>query len=246
MASAAESLRLEPTMPPGFTLVTLRESGDALAHAIRIAPDAGAATMVWVRRFDLVEFALVMEPDMPLRTARLAHYLCMNALADALSVHCPPERPVLFGWPDALLYDHGLIGGGRSAWPEACGEDQTPDWLVFGAMVRASRPSPFEDAPLLTGVAMDEGGFQEVDAADLVESFSRHVMLNVSRWNSDGPQATVRRFLDRMEKKQGVRHGIAPEGDLIATSQAGDERRSFLEALAAADWFDAQEGAPKL
>ncbi len=246
MATASDTLRRTPVMPPGFTLVPLREAGDAFAHAIRIAPEAGAATLVWVRRFDLVEFALVLEPDAPLMTARLAHYLCMNALADALSVHCPPERPILFNWPDALIYDHGLIGGGRIGWPEGCAEDETPDWLVFGAMVRASRPSPFEDQPTLTGVAMDEGGFEEVDAADLVESFARHLMLNVSRWQSDGSKAAVRRWLDRLQRKEGVRHGIEPNGDLIMAGQAGTTRRDFLAALAETAWLDAAEGAPKL
>ncbi len=246
MARQTGEMRPEPVLPPGFTLQTLRESGDAFAHAIHIAPEAGAATLVWVRRFDLVEFALVLEPDAPLVTARLAHYLCMNALADALSVHCPPERPILFGWPDALMYDHGLIGGGRTTWPQDCAETDVPDWLVFGAMVRASRSTPFEDRPGQIGTALDEEGFENVDAADLVESFSRHVMLNVSRWQSDGPKATARRWLDRLDKKPGFRHGIEPNGDLLATSQAGDERRSFTQALAAADWFDAAEGAPKL
>jgi Biotin/lipoate A/B protein ligase family len=245
-------MRRTPVLPPGFTLVPLREAGDAFAHAVKMAPESGAATLVWVRRFDLVEFALVLEPDVPLQTARLAHYLCMNALADALSVHCPPERPILFGWPDALMYDHGLIGGGRLAWPEGCAETDVPEWLVFGAMVRASRRSPLEDVRVaggpapLTGTAMDEEGFEDVDAVDLVESFSRHAMLGVSRWDSDGPKATVARWLDRLEKKPGFRHGIAPDGDLLVTSQAGEERRGLIDALRRADWFDAAEGAPKL
>ena len=53
------NLRREPVLPPGFSLVSLRESGDAFVHAVKLAPEAGAATLVWVRRFDLVEFALV-------------------------------------------------------------------------------------------------------------------------------------------------------------------------------------------
>lgn len=242
-----EALRREPVLPPGFSLVALRESGDAFAHAAKIAPEAGAATLVWVRRFDLVEFALVLEPDAPLATARLAHYLCMNALADALAVHCPPERPILFGWPGALMYDHGLMGGGRLCWPEGCAEADVPEWIVFGAMVRASRRTPFEDmAGTGSGTAMDEEGFEDVDAVDLVESFARHVMLGVNRWQGDGPKATVKRWLDRLEKKPGFRHGIEPNGDLIATSQAGSERRGFIEALRLAEWFDEGEGAPKL
>lgn len=239
-----DDLRPEPVLPPGFTLATLRESGDAFAHACAIAPEAGAATLVWVRRFDIVEFAVVLEPDAPLREARLAHYLAMNALADALAVHCPPERPILFRWPDAVVYDHGLIGGGRTNWPDACGEDAVPDWLVFGAMVRATTMSPFAQGQ--TGVGMAEEGFEEVDAVDLIEAFARHLMLGVTRWQSDGARACVRRWLDRLDKAPGVRHGVEPNGDLVATTQAGKERRGLIEALARADWLDRESGGPKL
>ncbi|AZO78828.1 MULTISPECIES: biotin/lipoate--protein ligase family protein [unclassified Bosea (in: a-proteobacteria)] len=239
-----DDLRREPVLPPGFSLVTLRESGDAFAHAQAIAGEAGAATLVWVRRFDIVEFAVVLEPDAILAEARLAHYLAMNALADALSVYSPPKRPLLFRWPDALTYDLGLIGGGRLGWPAECPENQVPDWLVFGAMVRATTMSPFELGQ--TGVGMAEEGFEEVDAVDLIEAFCRHLMLGVSYWQEEGAKAAARRWLDRLEKVVGVRHGIEPNGDLIATSQFGIERRSLTEALAKVDWLDRDSGAPKL
>ena len=38
-----DDLRREPVLPPGFSLVTLRESADAFAHACTIAAGAGAA-----------------------------------------------------------------------------------------------------------------------------------------------------------------------------------------------------------
>src|SRR2546428_9203785 len=83
-------------LPPPFRLVPLREAGDAFAHATTIAAEAGAGTLVWVGRFDLVEFALVLEPDEPLRSARRAFYAGMTALADALLVHAPPEKIIAF------------------------------------------------------------------------------------------------------------------------------------------------------
>src|SRR5262249_56986021 len=57
-------------LPPPFRLVTLREVGDAFAHASAVAGDEGAGTLVHVGRFDLVEFAVVLEPDERLSTAR--------------------------------------------------------------------------------------------------------------------------------------------------------------------------------
>ena len=126
----------ELDLPPPFTLVTLREVGDAFSHAVEIAPEQGAGTLVYVGRFDLAEFAVVLEPDEPLRTARRALYLGMAALVDALLAYAPPEKAVEVAWPDAIHVDGGLVGGGRLAWPQDAGEDEPPDWLVFGAMIR--------------------------------------------------------------------------------------------------------------
>src|SRR5271169_6930556 len=88
-------------LPPPFRAVALREVGDAFAHAIRIAPDSGAGTLVHVGRFDLAEFAVVLEPEEPLRTARRTLYAGMAALGDALAALAPPEKPISFAWPDA-------------------------------------------------------------------------------------------------------------------------------------------------
>src|SRR5215207_2779431 len=96
-------------LPPLFRLVSLREVGDAFAHAQAIAAGEGAGTLVWVGRFDLVEFALVLEPDEPLRSARRALYAGMAALADALEVHATTEKPIAFDWPDAVRVDGGLV-----------------------------------------------------------------------------------------------------------------------------------------
>src|SRR5512141_1942691 len=122
----------ELTLPPPFTLVRLRELGDAFAHATSIAPEQGAGTLVYVGRFDLAEFAVVLEPDEPLRGARRAHYMGMNALIDALLAYAPPEKPIAIEWPDAITVDGGLVGGGRLAWPRGASEDEPPQWLVFG------------------------------------------------------------------------------------------------------------------
>src|SRR5438105_3917927 len=92
-------------LPPPFRLITLREAGDAFRHAGAIAGEAGAGTLVHVGRFDLAEFALVLEPEEPLRSARRVLYAGLVALADALAVHAPPEKPITIDWPDAIRVD---------------------------------------------------------------------------------------------------------------------------------------------
>src|SRR6516165_5502192 len=124
-------------LPPPFRLVVLREVGDAFAHARAHASDLGAGTLVFVGRLDLAEFAVVLEPDEPLASARRAFYACMVALGDALAALAPPEKPIVIEWPDAIYVDRGLIGGGRLAWPDHADERAAPNWLVFGAAIRA-------------------------------------------------------------------------------------------------------------
>src|SRR5476649_2867407 len=101
----------ELSLPPPFTLVRLRELGDAFAQAKSIASEQGAGTLVYVGRFDLAEFAVVLEPDEPLRLARRVFYAGMAALADALIAHAQPDTAISIDWPDSISVNHGLVGG---------------------------------------------------------------------------------------------------------------------------------------
>ena len=151
--ASARPLRMtgpELRLPPPFTLVRLRELGDAFAHAQSIAAEAGAGTLVHVGRFDLAEFALVLEPEEPLATSRRAFIAGMAALADALAAHAQPETLIEVHWPGALTVNLGLVGGGRLAWPEDAKEDEVPDWLVFGGMIRTESMSAH--SPSLPGI----------------------------------------------------------------------------------------------
>ncbi|MGA7347183.1 MAG: biotin/lipoate--protein ligase family protein, partial [Pseudolabrys sp.] len=132
LETARSQTRLVPelALPPPFTAIRLREVGDAFAHAVAIAPEKGAGTLVYVGRFDLAEFAVVLEPEEPLLKARRAFYAGMAALADALAAHAQPETSIVIDWPDSIRVNGGLVGGGRLAWPEDAREIDTPPWLV--------------------------------------------------------------------------------------------------------------------
>src|SRR3954462_2049280 len=201
-------------LPPPFALVTLREVGDAFGHAQAIAAEEGAGTLVYVGRFDLAEFAVVLEPDEPLRTARRAFYTGMVALIDALLSHSPPEKPIAIDWPDAIRVDGGLIGGGRLAWPEGAREDEPPPWLVFGGMIRTVSMT---DNPGLhpMAAALDEEGFTDMAAAELVASFRRGLMGDSDAVHEDGFGAIGREYLQRLPRQSGVRRDTDENGDLL-------------------------------
>ncbi|MGL4635759.1 MAG: biotin/lipoate--protein ligase family protein [Beijerinckiaceae bacterium] len=243
-------------LPPGFEAIVLREGGDAFVYAQQIAAQRGAGTLVWVQRFDLVEFAVVLEPEEPLATARRALYAGMAAMADSLAVHCPPEKPIHFNWPDAMLFDHGLIGGGRLAWPENAAEDQPPEWLVFGGMMRtavvrnAASGVSLEPGTWSVGTSLEVEGFEEINSAALVESFARHLMRHVSVWLERGFPKMGREWLARLPEDKAIKRGIDANGDmLVHSADAPSEaavRHDLVSALAKVDWYDQESQEPKL
>jgi len=237
-------------LPPGFTEVKLRELGDAYAHACAIAQAQGAGALVWVGRYDLVEFAVVLEPDEPLAGARRAHFAAMNAIGDAIAAHCPPERDVAFAWPDTVLFDGALIGGLRLAWPQDCAEDQIPDWLVIGVMLRAADLSHVDTGLVPGSTSLLSEGFEMLDCEAIIASFTRHLMTHFDRWKEKGFKAVAQDFFARLPPgKAGERRAIDGDGDLLvhAPLDTGPARRSSLvDALQQAAWLDAQHGAPRL
>src|SRR5882757_5766290 len=208
---------LEQTLdlPPGYTLVALRELGDAFSHACEIAAEAGAGTLVWVRRYDLVEFAVVLEPDEPLRTARRAFYAGMVALTDALRAYAPPNKTVTIDWPDAIRVDGGLVGGGRLGWPASAKEDEPPPWLVFGAMIRTVSMTGEEPGVHPLGSALEQEGFGEPGAVQVTESFARHLMLTIDTWQVDGFGGVAREYLGRLSRERQTSRRIDDSGNLM-------------------------------
>jgi hypothetical protein len=234
-------------LPPPFRLVTLREVGDAFRHAQAIAAEEGAGTIVHVGRFDLVEFAVVLEPDEPLKVARRAFYAGMVALRDALVTHAPPERPITFTWPDAVHVDVGLIGGGRLAWPAGVAEGERPDWLVFGASVRTVAMGETEAGLRLLATALDEEGFDSLGSGRLVESFARHLMVAIDAWQANEFATVTKTYLEHLTLEKGAVPALDRNGDLLVRwrGQKEPDRHSLVAALAVPSWLDPETGGPR-
>jgi len=236
----------ELDLPPPFHLISLREVGDAFAYATAHAEEVGAGGLVFVGRFDLAEFAVVLEPEEPLRAARRAFYAGLSALADALASHAPPEKPIAFEWPDAIRVDGGLVGGGRIGWP-AGDEEEPPPWLVFGGMIRTVSMTDGEPGLRPLAATLEDEGFDGLGSGRLVESFARHLMVAIDAWQEKGFKEIAKDYLSRLPPEQGVRRDIDENGDLLIrrVGKADVERRPLLPALATPSWLDPATGGPR-
>lgn len=241
-------------LPPAFHPVALREHQDAFREAIALAPEQGAGTLTWVRRFDTVEFALVLEPEEPLASARRALYAAMSAVGDALLTYSPPEKPLDFSWPATIRFDGGIIGGARLAWPEGADENIPADWLVVGFMIRTVLPlkagsgNPL-DVVAHQGTSLEAEGFDMLDQGELIASFARHFMVYLDLWQEKGFVPVGENYLARIPEEKGAKRGIDPNGDLLVRRLPDIKtvvRQSLVEALAAPEWLDPETGEPWL
>lgn len=235
-------------LPPLFRLVTLRERGDAFAHAMAIAAEEGAATLVHVGRHDLAEFAVVLEPAEQLSTARRAIYIGLCALGDTLAAHAPPEKPISFDWPDAIFVDGGLVGGVRLGWPPGPEDGEPPPWLVVGAAIRVVAWDGLEAGQRPLTTTLEEEGFDDLGPGRLIESFARHLMAAVDAYQEKGFGDLTKRYLTRLVPEKDVRRDIDENGDLLVRPAGAHlgERRSLVSALATPSWLDPVTRGPRM
>ncbi|MFD1193073.1 biotin/lipoate--protein ligase family protein [Seohaeicola saemankumensis] len=192
-------------LPPPYAAHWLAQ-GDTQTKACVMAPEHGAGTLVWhcsqprdgrrpstAGRFD---FAVVLEPDVPLIEARKAFVLGMLALGDALAAHCPPERAVSFGWPGEVRLDAGRLGGMRLHLPDGVAEDEVPDWMVLGVELIADRDNLTAPGSKPDSVSLKEEDFTDPPA--ILESFAAYLMLNFDRMAHGGYEALALRYGERL------------------------------------------------
>ena len=232
------ALTPELMLPPPYSAVRLREWGDAFGHAVMLAPERGAGTLVYVGRFDAAEFALVLEPSEPLVQARRVLYAGMVALADALAGAAPPETAIHIEWPDTLYVNWGLVSGGRLAWPQQAAEEMIPEWLVFGGVMRTAMMSGTDPGVTPDITALDEEGFAEFGTNQIIESFARNFMHVVDVWRDSGFATVAKSYFQRFSQDGTVRD-ITDNGDLLLrrASESEAARSALLPRLARPSWL---------
>jgi hypothetical protein len=227
-----ESRRL--ILPPPYSPRRI-EAGDVLEEALRLAPEEGAGTLVWRHGGGVLAFAVVLEPEQALAQARMAFFAGMCALGDALAAHCAPDRPVRFGWPDAIVYDAARLGGARFAAPEACAETDVPDWMIFAVELIAERDHLVDPGAFPESTSLKEEEFEP--AEDILASFASYLMLWFDRWAHQGLQVMVAHYLERLDPPLEAGARSLADGDLVERLPSGEVRQETLaDGLAACRW----------
>ena len=157
----------------------------------------------------------------------------MAALSRRAIAHAPPEKPITFDWPDSVSVNQRSGRRRQARLAARTGEDEPPEWLVFGAMIRTVSMAEGEPGlnPLVT--ALEEEGFTDGLSEHVVESFARHLMVPSTPGRRAASAQSPRIICRGCRAKKALRRDIDDNGDLLVR-RMGKVRGRTRGAAAAA------------
>ncbi len=219
-----------------------------LDAAMRAAARAelGAGDVLWSDDPNVIAFAIVLEPDVPLRLAAQILPVTMCAVGDCVGVLAPPQVGLMFRWPATVLVNGARAGCVRLA-VASCVADDVPDWMVAGVRLRLRHDDDGMEPGDLAGdvTALAEEGCGELTAAQLISSCSRHFLTWLNLWQDDGFRPVHQSWLDRAEGRHEpvvlsaagsaepvLVSGLDEDGNLLIKAADGHMRSlQLLDAL---------------
>ncbi|MCG6904486.1 MAG: biotin/lipoate--protein ligase family protein, partial [Rhodobacter sp.] len=133
---------------------------------------------------DVMRAAVTLAPEQPLAQAICAIYAVQLGLADALGALAPPELAVQFDWPATLRVNGAVCGGFRAA-ASTSDPQAEPDWLIVG--VDLSILPTGDDGGVNPDITtLHAEGCVDLGAPMIIESWSRHMLVWIHRYISDG------------------------------------------------------------
>lgn len=174
-----------PVFPPlmtGFALDGGADPFDVACQKAVMGVDAGL--LAYRIATDGMGAALVFAPEVPLSRAVAMLPACAVGLQNAMGALAPPEVAVHLEWAGGIRLNGASCGRFRMGASDR-DPDAVPDWLVIG----------FELPLMMSGVpgaapgetALYEEGCADVAPTALLESWARHTLNWVARWEADGP-----------------------------------------------------------
>ena len=175
----------EPVFPPmmsGLAVDGVAEPFDVACQKAMMGCDAGL--VVHKLAANHMAAALVFAPEVPLSKAMAMLPVCAVGFQNALGALAPPEVAVHLEWSGGIRVNGATCGRFRAAASDAT-PDAVPHWLVVGfevpLMFLAEDPGASPDSTVLY-----EEGCADVEAVALLESWARHTLNWIARWEAEG------------------------------------------------------------
>lgn len=157
--------------------------------------------------------ALVLAPDVVLGEALQIVPVAALGWADALGSHAPPECPLHVEWPAGFRLNGGRCGQVRALAPDQA--PGVPDWLVVGIDIPVIAPDRGESEPGQNPdmTTLHAEGCADIAPQTLLESWSRHTLNWMNRWQDEGLKPVHADLLPRLWNRDGQAETTVPGTD---------------------------------
>ena len=159
---------------------------------------------------DHLRAALVFAPEVPLRQAMAMLPTCGVGFQNALGALAPPEVAVHLEWQGQIRVNGARCGGLRAA-ASTTDPDAVPDWLVVGLELPLW-PASEDSGNTPDDTALYAEGCADVEAPALLESWARHSLHWITRWEDEGSKALHSEW-------RGLAHGVGE--DVVQSGLSG-------------------------
>lgn len=212
-----------PTFPPLLNGHRLASDENPFKWAIEKTKSGqlSAGDIVWSEVTNQLNFALVMEPDVPRERCHEILFVAMVALGDAVGALVPPEVSVKYQWPNQILMNDGAIGIADLMISKES-ENEIPDWMVLSISLQIM-PDFVDDNPgeKLNVTTMWDEGCGEITRTELLESVSRHTVAMIHTWSEDGFKPIHKLWMGRLMDQNKIPDALGHE-KMIGLDEAGN------------------------
>jgi BirA family transcriptional regulator, biotin operon repressor / biotin---[acetyl-CoA-carboxylase] ligase len=189
---------------------------------MKAAIGCDAGLVVYNLSSDNLRAAMVFAPEILLQDAIAMLPVCGLGFQNALGALAPPEVAVHLDWDGGLRINGAKCGRLRVA-ASTNSDSENPDWLVVALELPLW---PTDDNP---GKSPDETalyaeGCADVKAPALLESWARHTLNWITRWEDEGVKPVHAEW-------RGLAHGIGEDtvrADKTGTFLGVDEKFGML------------------
>ena len=240
----------DPSFPPLLTGRCVVEGTDPTTEAVHGAAsgELGAGDTLWARDTSTVRLALVLEPDEPLQQSAQVLLLATVAAGDCVGALTPPQVGVQFRWPATVLIN-GANAGALRLCASTAEPSAVPEWLVLTLDLRFAFDGDHEPGSMPGITALTEEGVEELTTTDILESYSRHFLTWLNRWQSEGLRPIEKEWSARAEGRDETANiqgkaatvearvlGLDEDGNLLIKQEnAAATTLQLLDAVTVAD-----------
>ena len=193
---------------------------EVAAQKAMLGCDAGL--VVYNAGTDWLRAALVFAPEVPLADAMAMLPLCAVGFQNALGALAPPEVAVHLEWSGGLRIN-GAACGRLRAMAASTDPAAIPDWLIVGFELPLW-PATDNGGDTPDQTALYAEGCADVAPIPLLESWARHTLNWINRWDSEGTKPLHGDW-------RGLAHDMGEtvtQSDLTGTFLGVDERFGML------------------